>query len=96
MSEEFLAYITPLRRCLELLKLADQIGGQEWLAERAIKAYLDLVDGNLASKMQALGALQILWNENNASPDLQLILNSIEKTERDLRDQEQMADKVYP
>jgi hypothetical protein len=93
MADEFLAYITPLRRCLELLKLADQIGAQEWLAERAIKAYLDSVADNFASKMQALGALQILWNEHNASPDLHLILNCIEKTERDLRDHGQISNK---
>ena len=87
MPRETLWPTTPLKRCLEILKLARQIGDSEtiWLAHRAINTYMESAGPNYQDKMLCLEALRISWRRHTKTDAPVLILNYIESLHRGLR-----------
>jgi hypothetical protein len=79
--------ISPLRRCLEALKLAREIGMPDamWLAERAVKSYMQSAGPNYTDKRISLEALKSSWSQHGNTRDADLISGLITKFERDLR-----------
>jgi hypothetical protein len=79
--------ISPLRRCLEALKFAREIGVPDamWLAERAVKSYMQSAGPNYTDKRISLEALKSSWSQYGNTRDADLISGLITKFERDLR-----------
>jgi hypothetical protein len=85
--------ISPLKRCLEALKIAREIGVSDamWLVERAVKSYMQAAGPNYTHKMISLEALKSSWREQRDATDADSIWDFIAKCERDLRE---MAERL--
>ena len=59
--------VTPLRRCVELLRTCEEIGLPDswWLVERAINAYMIALGSRYVDKLVLLQTLKIVWNERS-------------------------------
>ena len=59
--------VTPLRRCVELLRTCEEIGLPDswWLVERAINAYMIALGSRYVDKLVLLQTLRIVWNEGS-------------------------------
>jgi len=80
--------ISPLKRCLEALKMAREIGMPDamWLAERAVKSYMQSAGPNYSDKMRSLEALKSSWSQHGNTRDGDLIWQFITKVEGELRE----------
>ena len=80
--------ISPLKRCLEALKIAREIGLPDamWLVERAVKWYMQSAGQNYTNKMISLEALKSSWTQHSHTSDDDLIGAFITKVEGDLRE----------
>ena len=79
--------ISPLKRCLEALKMSREIGLPEamWLPRRAINGYVDSTGSNYAAKMQRLEALRTLWARCPNAGDPDPIRDYMDSIEHELR-----------
>jgi len=80
--------ISPLKRCLEVLKIASEIGLPDamWLVERAVKSYMQSAGQNYTNKMISLEALKSAWGHHGDTTGADLIWEFITKVEGDLRE----------
>jgi len=80
--------LTPLRRCIEGLRLAEEIGSMpdtQWFVERVINTYTaSFGGGEYVDQMRLLEALRIVWSHQCGGRGL--ILDYISQRERAVRD----------
>jgi hypothetical protein len=79
--------LVALAKCLTALKIADQTGGAGavFLPERQIRTYMASASPDRAAQLGAISALREAWFRTGRDTDRALIIDYIEKVERDLR-----------
>jgi len=80
--------ISPLKRCLEVLKIAREIGlpNAMWLVKRAVKSYMQSAGPNYTDKMISLEALKSASGHHGDAADADPIWEFITNIERELRE----------